>query len=406
LLRRISRLCILPMMSLVIGFSWATATRAQFLPRYDSLRVKCMKYRNSDGERGRTHFYYGRDGVLRSALWMLDDHSRCSSNHHLYDAQSREIEKYRQFSDGLTSTERYEYDDTGRRTGESFHRSDGKSGNARFHWDEVGRLAASDCERYKGWLTARIDYRYSDGRCNEASISRNGDNIGTIEYIYDSAGHLQEEVWDFGGTWNQAFIYEYETVPSRIYSPSSPLLAVNTRYRVSGETYDYNNQIGGPSSYRYDKNGRLLEKVFERTDGLKTTTSYKFDTDGNLLTSHRVYSSCKTADFHYAYDDALRLAEKTFERSDGVAGYERYAYDRLGRLVSATYKNMDFWLTGGITFTYNKWGHLEGGHYKGENGLEADLDITTDVFGNVLSVHWKFTDGVTQTYTFTYRPID
>jgi hypothetical protein len=337
---------------------------------------------------------------------MLDDHTRCSSNYHLYDGQGRKIEKYRIFSDGLTSTERYEYDDEGRRIAEHFQRSDGKSGNARFLWDERARLAASDFDNHKGWLTARIDYRYSDSRRAGASISRNGDDIGTIDYIYDSAGHLREEVWDFGGAWSQAFIYEYEAVPSCVYSPSSPFLAVNPRYRVSGETYDYNNQIGGPSRYKYDWDGRLLEKVFERTDGLKTTTSYEFDAQGNLLSSHRVYSSGKKADFLYAYDDALRLVEKTFERSDGAAGYERYTYDRLGRLVSAAYKNMDFWLTGGITFTYDKWGRFEHGHYKGEDGLDADLEFTTDAFGNVLSIHWKFIDGVTQTYTFSYRPVD
>jgi YD repeat-containing protein len=394
------------MLLLLLGSLAATPGAAKFLPRYDDARLERMDYWNSSGELGRTVYIYGRDGVLRFAVWLLDDSSRSSANYHLYDGAGREIEQYREFSDSVIVSEHYEYDGAGHRVLERFERSDGRVGTARNAFDSLGRLSSSECDKYKGWFTGRIEYEYAGQRLTGARVSKGEKEIGAIEYVYDEAGRLRKETWKFIDSWSQTFSYVYECIPAKVYSASSPLLAFNPKFRVTGETYDYNRELGGPSHYRYDAEGRLIEKVFERTDGLTTTTSFEFDGTGNLISSHRRYSSGKTADFVYRYNDRLQLEERTFKRSDGATGFERYNYDRLGRLVSARYDNMDFCLTGNLSFSYDKWGRLSAGRYQGDGGLNANLRITADNDSNVLSVQWTFSDGTTQTYNFTYTRLD
>jgi YD repeat-containing protein len=181
---------------------------------------------------------------------------------------------------------------------------------------------------------------------------------------------------------------------------------MNAGFRVTGEGYDFNSRGGGPSFYEYDDEGRLLKKVFERSDGLRTETSYSFSDSGDLVSSHRAYHDGRTADFRYTYDDAMRLTGKTFTQSTGEEGYEKYRYDRLGRLAGATYRNMDFWLNGELTFSYDGWGHLEKGVFTGLDGFDAAIAFDTDEHGNVLRMHWEFSNGMSQTYSFKYEAAD
>ena len=147
-------------------------------------------------------------------------------------------------------------------------------------------------------MSGRITYSYDEtGRRDEASIERDGKAVGVVSYSYDSEGHLVEELWDFGGQWSQTFNYEYEPRPRKTFGFSSPYVAMNAAFRVINESYDYDNQGGGPSFYTYDDEGKLAEKVYERADGLKTVTSYAYDDEGNLDSSHRKYIGGLTADF-------------------------------------------------------------------------------------------------------------
>lgn len=384
----------------------APESGAQLLPNYPDVRLKKMPYRNSGGEDAVTIFYYGRDGKLRNAVWMLADRSRYSCNFHLYDSNGYEVEKYREFSDGLTSTEKYEVDSDGRRTSELFERSDGRKGTAGFTWGNDGPLVETECDNHKGWFSGRILYSYDKaGRSRGASIERDGETIGTVKYSYDSAGHLVEEFWDLAGQWNQTFNYEYEPRPQKTFGFSSPYVAMNAAFRVVIERYDYSNEGGGPSFYTYDDQGKLVEKVYERADGLKTTTSYDYDQEGNLKSSHRKYIGGLTADFDYEHDDARRLTKRACHRSDGATGHEQYFYDRLGRLERAVYENMDFWLNGEINFEYDGWGQIASGRFDSRDGNHADITFKTDADGNVLKMHWMFETGKTQTYFFEYESI-
>jgi YD repeat-containing protein len=376
---------------------------AQFLPAYDGVRLARMGYVNTQGEDGVSIYHYRRDGVLGAGTWLLTDRSRYSANYYVYDDKGRMVEKYREFSEGRISTQRFEHDAAGNVIRESYERSDGRSGYADFTWDDAGRLLTADCRKLRGWFVGFVQYEYEDGRLVSATITRDEQPYGAIRYVYDDSGRLVEETWDLaGGKWSQTFTYEYEPLPARHYSASSPFLMMNPAYRVTAESYDFNSKGGGPSHYTYDDEGRLVKKVFERSDGLRTETNYTFDGLGNLVSSHRVYHDGRTADFLYSYDDAMRLIGKTFTQSTGEEGFEEYHYDRLGRLVGATYRNMDFWLNGELSFAYDDWGHLDSGRFSGRDGFDAELDFDTDDQGNVLRMHWAFSNGTTQTYTFDY----
>ena len=340
---------------------------------------------------------------MGAGTWLLTDRSRYSANYYKYDEHGRMVEKYREFSDGLVSTQRFEHDEAGRVTKESFERSDGRTGFADFRWDDSGHLLTADCRKFRGWFDGFIRYEYEGERLVGATITRDDKPFGVIRYVYGEGGRLASETWDLAdGKWSQTFSYQYEPAPARVFSASNPLLMMNPAYRVVAETYDFNAQGGGPSDYTYDEEGQLLKKVFERADGLHTETSYVFDEVGNLVSSHRVYHDGRTADFSYSYDDALRLTGKTFKQSDGEQGFEKYKYDRLGRLAVATYQNMDFWLNGELSFNYDSWGHLASGQFTGLHGYDAELEFKTDEHGNVLRMHWNFSNGMTQTYSFEY----
>jgi len=387
---------------LILASVFHCSAFAQFLPQYDDVRLARMGYTNTGGENGISIYHYRRDGVMGAGTWLLLDRSRYSANYYVYD-DGRLVEKYREFSEGRISTQGYEYDPEGRIIKETYERSDGASGYADFDWDEAGQLLTADCRKFRGWFNGLIRYRYEDGRLKAATITRDGEGYGVISYVYNDEVRLVSETWDLaGGKWSQTFTYHYEPAPGRIFSASSPLMMMNPAYRVTGETYDFNSKGGGPSYYSYDDEGRLVNKVFERADGLRTETTYVFDDTGNLVSSHRSYHDGRTADFQYQYDDALRLTGKTFQQSTGDKGFEKYTYDRLGRLVGATYRNMDFWLNGELTFGYDSWGHLERGKFNGQDGHDAELDFKTDEHGNVLRMHWQFNNGMTQTYSFEY----
>ncbi len=145
---------------LILVLAMQNCAFAQFIPAATDVRVTRMGYSNMSGEKGVTVFHYRRDGVMNASTWMLEDQSRHSANYYAYDDAGRMLEKYREFSDGLTSTDTYEYDAAGHRLKETFLRSDGVGGYAAYQWSEVGVLLAADCDKYKGWFSGNIYFEF------------------------------------------------------------------------------------------------------------------------------------------------------------------------------------------------------------------------------------------------------
>lgn len=378
-------------------------------PVEKTLRLSKLHYENSSGEKGLTTFLYDEFGIMYKAKWRLLDGSRSSLNFHTFDENGNTIQKYREFSDGITSKLLYKYDENGKLISESFERSDGVTGTTNYIYNESGKLIRADCAGLNGWFHGILFYNYDDtDRKTGATIQQNGNRIGVISYDHDDHGSLIKEYWDFSGNWNQTFVYEYGEVEksTSIFYTSSNVFITNTgTNQLIEEKYDYNKQNGGPSYFEYDITGKLVKKVFERSDGLKTETTFEYASNGILKRSIRKYSNGLTATFTYRYNGNRKLINRFFERSDGIKGSETYEYDGKWNLTKAFYDNFDAWLTGVITFEHDQKEMLKKGHFKGKK-FDAELFFENDGFGNITKIHWEFSFRATQTYWFNYTKIN
>jgi hypothetical protein len=372
------------------------------------LRLSKLHYENASGEKGITTYEYYDYGIMYRAKWELLDGSRYSHNYHTLDKSGNMIRKYREFSDGMTTNLIYKYDENGYLTGEYFERSDGVTGTTKYIYNNTGEPVKAECKGLNGWFHGILIYKHDEnGRKVGAIINQKGDNVGAISYTYDEKGHLIEEYWDFSGKWSQTFAYEYEKHENGFpvyYTSSNVFINKTSKFRLEKEDYDFNNSNGGPSYFEYDKTGKLIKKIFERLDGLKTETTFEYDEKGILNKSYRKYSNGQEAIFTYEFNGNRKLTRRKFEHSDGSSGSEEYEFDGKFNLTKAVYKNFDSWLTGTITFEHDKNGNLSKGHFKGEK-FDAEIFFKNDKFGNIGKIHWVFSFGKTQTYTFHFEKI-
>jgi YD repeat-containing protein len=365
-----------------------------------------LHYTNSAGETGiTTYIYNGRDTPYK-AIWELSDGSRWSVNYHEFDTLGNLVRKYREYSDSITSTQTYTYNENGQLIRETFNRSDGVTGNVEYIYAN-GRCRKADCMGLNGWYSGDIEYRYGDSDMKDSAILvREGNRIGIIRYEYDSENRLLTEVWSFSTGFTQTFRYNYREPGCRAYRSSNVFIRPDCRWNVSKEEYDFNGQGGGPSYYEYADDNRLLKKIFVRSDGLKTITEFTYLDNGLLKESFRQYNDGKTGTFTYTYDDYDQLVKRVFLRSDGVNGLEQYMYDDHGRLASGKYLNFDGWLTGDLVFEHDRYDRISDAGFSGHNGLQAEIRFKYDQQGHLVSIHWNFPDGTTQTYGFEYSETD
>ncbi len=372
------------------------------LQNSDNFRLITLKYSNSSGEKGITHFEYNALGQLALSRWENFNGERSSINKYKLNKKGEVIEKTREFNDSLSSIQTFEYNLCGKILRESFFRSDGVSGEVTYSYDEHGKLSSAHCQKMNGWFTGDIQYVYNSyDVLDEALIQRDGQTIGAINYRYDIDGNLLLEKWDFNGLWEQIFIYEYIETPDTVFLYSNPFVINRGFFRIEEEFYSYDGGNEGPSKYLYSGN-KLITKTFERSDGMNTVTHYHYDESGILLSSDKVYSDGKTAEFFYTFNDNRKLTRRWFRRSDGLEGDEVYSYDVEGRLIMARYEKMDAWLTGTMAISHDSNGLPIKGFFKGDENFDADVYFIYDEYRNLVKVQWDFSFGKSQIYTFKY----
>ncbi len=369
---------------------------------HQTRRVK-LHYENSSGEKGVSTFEYDGNGRVIKSKWELLDGSRYSINYHLYDENNREIEKYREFSDSLITSLKFFYDNNGVKTSEEFFATDGREGTTTFKYNEKGQLKSANCKQYYGWLDGQMNFiSNEEGNLFSATLQRPSPPNANIVYEYDEMGDLINEIWDFEGKWKQVFHWEYEPVRTS-YTSSNVFIPENSQYYLSKETYTFNNENGGPSEFIYDKNGKLLEKIFTRSDSLQTKTIFNYNPEGILNWSERTYSDNKTGRFSYAYNGLRKLTKREFICSDGTTSSEEYFYDASGNLYKAYWVNFDNWLTGELTFFHNRKGLLDEGVFKGKDNFDANLKFSYNKQGNLSKIRWDFSFGKMQEYNFEWK---
>ncbi len=364
-----------------------------------------MSYSNSSGERGTSIFEYDRNGKLIMSFWSLLNKSRSSNNFYTYDDQGNIIKKYREFSDGLTSTEVFTYNKNNKLVKEQSSRSDGFSNDVSYFYDNKNHLIKATLNNYHGWLTGEIHFKYPDnGLLSKGNINRNGDEIGFIKFTYDKQERLIEEYWEFKGSYNQTFTYRYETELNTTY-PSSNVFITNTdKFKIVSEDYNFNNESGGPSLYYYAENGMLEKKIFKVDNQVKTATTYFYDDKGLLTHSIRKLFDGKENTFIYTYNKKKQLTDRINYLKDSIIGEEHYCY-KDGLLIKGTYKNFDYWLNGSLNFQHDEDGNLSKGWFKGKDGFNAFISFTHDENNNITKIHWEFTFGKSQTYYFAYKKL-
>ncbi len=374
----------------------------------NEFRLIRLHYTNSTGEKGLTTFEYDINGLMYKALWELADGTRCSINYYSYDKNGNLVKKYREFSDGIISTQFYKYDKDGNLKEESFWRSDSVTGIVIYSYNEAAKLVEADCKGMNGWFYGNIEYKYdNNGNKATAELKNDEGQIGSVSFSYDSNNNLSEEIWTFDSGFRQEFIYEYEKndKSESPFTSSKVFLNPNKNFRLANEYYEYSGQVSGESVFGYDEGGKLQWSVYYRDDGLKTFSEFFYDSDNKLIKSIRTYSDSKFAIFSYEYDDNRRLIKREFKRSGGIRGVEKYNYNHLGKLVSADWENFDSWLTGTISFEHNTRGHLKSGVFTSQDDYTADIYFTYDKNDNLISITWEFSFGDTQIYNFAYNQV-
>jgi YD repeat-containing protein len=385
----------------------ADKTESASAAKHEVYRLAKLHYENASGEKAVTINHYDDNGVLSTAYWTTLDSSRHSYNWYTYDKFGNMVKKYREFSDSLVSTNLYAYDDNQNMIFESYERSDGVAGTAAYAYNADGKAIKAICKGLNGWFHGNITYEHdSTGSKIKGNITKDREAVGSIIYEYDEHGYMTREYWAFNQGWNQNFIYEYEKVEVstlKSYTSSNVFITNTKEFQLVSENYDYNGETGGPSTFEYDKNGKLVKKTFTRSDDFKTETTFEYDDNGFLTKSYRNYSDGRTAEFGYEFNWNRLMTRRIFQISDGTTGIENYTYDDKMNLSKAVYKNFDGWLTGTIMFDYDDE-LMTGGTFKGEK-FDADITFDYDGNGNVKKIHWVFSFGDTQTYTFEYEKI-
>jgi hypothetical protein len=372
---------------------------AATIPRPE-YRLARLHYENSTGEKGVTHFYYTPEGHNHMAIWQLEDSSRSSLNQHTLDSAGRLLVKSRVFSDGITSVQHFKYGKQGQLLSEDFSRSDSVTGVVDYTYDEDGRLLEADCRGLNGWFFGTIIYTWKDGIKTAAELIRDSVSIGEIVYEYDG-DMLVREHWDFNGNWNQTFRYEYQQALSMTYTSSNVFIREDPWFRIRSEYYEFNGESGGPSYYHYNDSGKLVQKEYIRSDGLRTVTAYQYDPEGLLDLSLREYADGRSTDFLYWYSVDRKLLVRTFQGSDGSSGSETYRYEN-GLPLRGEWVNVDGWLNGTFEFHHDESGILRSAGFSGQDGMDAKLSFSYDHNYNLLKILWEFNRGFTQVYTFDY----
>ncbi len=369
----------------------------------NNYRTTKLVYKNSSGEKGTTYFMYNYNNDLYKGYWELDNKKRSSVNNYVHDDNGNLITAFREFSDSLTSFELFEYDSLGRKIAESFFRSDSLNGSATYVYLNL-ELHKVHFNNYKGWLNGELEIIY--GKNNKKSsglITKQSIQIGTVNYEYDSNNNLVKEFWDFNGKWSQIFTYEYEKVNNDKNYFSNPFLTNSSNSKLVKEDYTFNDDMGGPSHYKYNDAGLLIEKTFIRSDSLSTVTNYIYDEERRLISSLRKYSSTKIAKFTYNYDEKDNLLLRNFYMNDTLIGVESYLYNSEGLLQKAYYRNFDKWITGEITFHLDDRNILRTADFKGEHGFDAKLTFTYNSEELLTEMIWEFSFGKYMKYNFYYE---
>ena len=217
----------------------------------------------------------------------------------------------------------------------------------RYTYDQTGSLLTQNVGDGQ-----TVESSYNDvGRVTEVSGAE-----GSITYQYDERGYLLS-VENVNGDVVSYTYDEYGNRTSMTYPDG----------RVVSYTYDRMNRMTGVTgldgevtTYTYDAAGRRTE-----TSGSTLTTSYRYDSVGNLV--EQVTHGESEIAFSYAYDRNGYITGE-IRRENGTTVASSYAYDAAGQLT-------EFLQTTGYGehYAYDKAGNMTEKVLTGTDGAETTL---------------------------------
>ncbi len=254
---------------------------------------------------------------------------------HAYDRLGRQVRtEYPQWGKSIG----YEYDTHGRLAA----RTDPQGKVTRYAYDALGRLARIEA--------SEGNFRF--GYDGEGRLIRRDNANGTVtEYAYDNGGRLARV--------------------AHLAADAHPMAVREYAYDADGNLTLATDQAGLKTSYRYDRERRLIEEAYPNgriayaygaaSDRLSVTgtggaAAYRYNAAGQLVAA---------GETEYAYDADGNLSSRK-DRN----GTTRYAYDAEGRLTAVTLPNGT-----SVSYGYGPFGERIG---RDENGRRTHYLLDGD----------------------------
>ncbi len=214
-----------------------------------------------------------------------------------------------------------------------------------YSYDAVGRLVEliepggrRSTNTYTGLKTTSInpERQSSEQTLNDlGQLVRSQDNMGTaLVYQYHPNGHTKSIQVE--GNASTKITMGYDLIGNQTHMDDPDLGRLDFGYNAFGELSSYSNGKGIPTTYTYDKLGRM--KVRNINSGEHQTT-WIYDTrwTGGLSTS-TVQSNIGTMTQEYHYHSTFGVIERIEETLPGRSTYtSQMTYDGYGRLQLRTY---------------------------------------------------------------------
>ena len=168
----------------------------------------------------------------------------------------------------------------------------------------------------------------------------------------------------------------------------------------------YTNSTGekGLTTFEYDINGLMYKALWELADGTRCSINYySYDKNGNLVKKYREFSDGIISNQIYKYDKDGNLKEESFWRSDSVTGIVIYSYNEAAKLVEADCKGMNGWFYGNIEYKYDNNGKKATAELKNDEGQIGTVSFSYDSNNNLSEEIWTFDSGFRQEFIYEFE---
>ncbi|WP_143328117.1 RHS repeat protein, partial [Caballeronia pedi] len=305
---------------------------------------------------------------------------------YLYDAMGRLVDTT-SYSVGADANARYAYDAMGHLVSETH-------GNrtSTYRYDEQGRLTAqlsgegsaalaalganpSQSQADAVWDAWGVRYGYDAAGLRTSMTDANGhktlyyyDTAGHLTHVVNAAGEVVENQYDTLGDMTATIVYA-----TRLTAPVLASLAGGSLTAALAQTFIALGNDGEASrtTFSYSTTGRLLK----RTDALGASTDYKYDAFGALVSKTQDLAAGVRTTTTYDYDSVGQQIRQVSD-AGGLNLITQAIYDAFGRVT----QSVD--ATGVVRQqAYDRNGNV----VVLTDGVGSRTKLTYDAFGNVLT---------------------